>query len=538
MDSRKRKDERQRKDEAAEALARGKLDKAAKLYARLAVAYPRDPQLLIRLGEVERKRGRNEQAASAWLLAGRRFTNAGHALRAIAAYKLVLEVQPDHAEAGELLAALHADRLGQPNPLVTPGRGIPLDATPGPHAFPFVATPAGGTPGPAPFPAAFTPSPGTPGPAPFPAALTPSRGTPGPTAYATPGPASTPPRTTPGPAAAAGADAVPGASIGRIALVRRPAAAPPPSVPVHRFGPPEPEPAPELDARTLGDLLFDVEIEFDELDAPRDRPLPEIPLFSDLAPADFRRLIDRSRHVALRAGEFALREGERADAFYVVVRGGLEVVRDGDGNGPPVRLARLREGAFFGEMALLAGTPRTASVWAAEESELLEFPAGVLRDLVRQHPSVADALRKFYRQRLLANAMATAPIFRPLDAAGRAAIISRFRTRDMAPGEALVAQGQPTEGLFLVLHGSLDVVRTEASGERHLATLREGELFGEQSLLHGGDAGATCRARSRGVVLRLPREEFGPLLDAHPAVRSYVGQLDRERERRNRTGAA
>lgn len=532
MDARKRRLERKRKDEAADALARGKLDKAAQLYAQLAVQYPRDPQLLVRLGEVERKRGNVQAAAAAWLAAGRGFTRDGHVLRAIATCKLILEIQPEHREADELLAGLHAERLGQPNPLVTPGRGIPLDATPGPRAVP----PADPTPGPRGArvfagPQPLPPLAQTPGLHADPtfAARTPGPGaaaerTPGPRSVAVPGHASAPlhPTATSGDAGTA--------ALGRISLVRMPAASEP--VAVHRFPstPRAPDPA------SLGDLLFDVEIEFDAFDAPPARPLPRIPLFSDLAPDDFRRLLDHSRRVELAAGEFALREGEPADAFYVVVGGVLEVVRDGDGLGPPVRLAQLREGAFFGEMALLAGTPRTASVWALQESELLVFSAADLRNLVRRHPAVADALRRFYRQRLLANAMATAPIFRPLDPASRSALIARFRTREMASGESLITEGKPSDGLFLVLHGSLDVVRAEAGGERHLATLQEGDLFGEQSLLHGSAAGATCRARGRGMVLRLPREDFGPLLDAHPAVRSYVGQIDRERRRRNQAG--
>ncbi len=568
---------RKKKDEAADAFARGKLDKAAKLFAKLAAEHPRDPQLLVRLGEVERRRGNGPGAIAAWIAAGQRFTRDGHLLRAIAAYKLVLEVQPGHAEAEDLLAELHAERLGQPSPRHTPARGFPVGGTPGPAwAVPPMFTPGpawavqpAGTPGPAangsPGPAYAARPPGTPGPAravradgsigagqgaplyasPGPAHAVPAgtpgphrgvpTGTPGPGWGATPGPGFS---LSPGPAPTAAeaawlageGDAAP---IGRIPLTRVPAPQREPSVPIHHFQ------AGAAQAERLDELLFDVELDLDGLDAAPIHPrlqLPPIPLFADLAPEAFRGLIARSRHVRLQPGEYAVREGERAEAFFVVVRGQLEVVRDGAGLGAPVKLARIREGSFFGEMALLGGSARTASVWAVQDTELLEFSSAELRALLREHASVADALRRFYRQRLLANALATAPLFRALDMQSRAALLGRFRTREVAPGEPVIKEGTEAEGLFLVLHGTLDVVRSAGAGEQHLAVLREGELFGEQSLLHNSTAGATCRARSRGMVLRLPPEDFGALLDAHPAVRSYVANLDRDRQRRNRAG--
>ncbi|WP_373048476.1 cyclic nucleotide-binding domain-containing protein [Vulgatibacter sp.] len=435
---------RKRKDEAAAALAKGKFARAAALYVALAKENPRDPQLLVRLGEVQRKRGKDAESILAFLAAGRRFAADGLLLRAIAALKLVLEIAPGHEEAEALLAELHARRLGRPPPPPTPARGTPLPKPAGAPAS---------TPGP------YTPS---------------------------------------------------------------------QPVQVVRFSQP---PAPP-DVERLDEMLFQIDIvDARELDREATLPpaLPEIPLFADLAPAAFRKLIDRSRHQRLAPGEIAVRQGERGDAFYVVVDGSLEVVREMGAQ--HVRLAVLEDGAFFGEMALLTASARTASVVALRESEVLQFTSADLRQLVRDHTSVATALRRFYRQRLLANVLATSPIFRPFDRATGAELIRQFRTREVAAGETVVEEGVPVEGLFVVLHGTFDVVRRQDGAEKPLAILREGELFGEQSLLHGGQASASCRARSRGMVLRLPREAFSALLDRHPSIRETLGRLDLERQR-------
>ena len=73
-------------------------------------------------------------------------------------------------------------------------------------------------------------------------------------------------------------------------------------------------------------------------------------------------------------GEVVLREGDGGTSFYVVASGRLAVSKR-DERGEAVVLAQLGEGDFFGEMALLSGAPRAATVVAEEPCELLEFRA-------------------------------------------------------------------------------------------------------------------------------------------------------------------
>lgn len=503
-------DRRKRKDAAARAVTKGRFARAAELYAELVREDPADVQLLVRLGEVQRRLGLEAEALASFLEAGRRFSRDGLTLRAIAACKVALQLAPGHPEAEALLAELHARRLGSQ-------AGAPRSVqAPVPHPVRI------GRIEPARMAAASSSGAGAAAPA-RPAAVESPAGAPAAPAAPIDGAAARPPRPVSGAAGHPNAVPVPaqpeeGAAASKSVSARKPA-----PVPVHHFSAP---------SERFDELLFQVEIDVSELDEEAGHRLPEIPLFADLDPEAFQRLIDGSLHHHLSIGELAVREGERGDSLYVVVRGQLEVAREVDGR--LRRLARLREGAFFGEMALLTGTPRAASVRAIEESEILEFTAASLRQLVRSYPSVAKALRRFYRQRLLANALATSPLFAPFDRPTREGLIGRFRTRDVAPGEEVVREGEPVEGLFVVLHGSLDVTRTGPRGERiRLGELREGDVFGEQSLLHGGPAGATCTARSRGMVLRLPREVFGETLDRHPAIRDLLGRVDLDRQARN-----
>lgn len=444
-------DARKLKDEAVEAVAKGKLGLALDLYSRLVQAHPGDAQLLVRLGDVQRRLGTIPEAIDTYARAAEGFEKEGLLLRAIAVSKLILELLPEHGPTQARLEDLHARRLGQ-----VQGAG----------------------------------------------------------------------KAQPSPAAGAAAPAETRGSVPDTLQAQRPTG----GVPVQ-------------EAARLDDILLDVDVDIEGLDAPATPPwaekLPTIPLFSDLAQEAFLKLLEACRLRRLIPGEVAVQQGERGISFFVIVHGAMEVLHKDEATGEELRLATLQDGSFFGEMALLNGTPRTASVRALEETDLLEFTASTLRHLVQEHPSVANALRRFYRQRLLANVMATSPLFRPLAREARLHLIERFRSREVRPGEVLIAEGQPADGLFVLMSGKVEVSKQDADGGRRVVgEIREGEPFGEYSLLSGATASATCRMVSRGMVLRLPADEFRVWSESHPDVLALIEGVSGRRQRSNEAKSA
>jgi CRP-like cAMP-binding protein len=81
-----------------------------------------------------------------------------------------------------------------------------------------------------------------------------------------------------------------------------------------------------------------------------------------------------------------VREGERAQSLYIVARGALEVRRGAK------RIARVPEGSVFGEQAFFDGEPRSASVVATSDGELLELGADALEQLAARDPQLARAV--------------------------------------------------------------------------------------------------------------------------------------------------
>lgn len=261
---------------------------------------------------------------------------------------------------------------------------------------------------------------------------------------------------------------------------------------------------------------------------PESGELPKIPLFSDLPEEAFIALFERCPLRRTEPGDRIIEQGSQGTSFFVICSGKVRVVRtEGEASR---ELATLEEGSFFGEMALLSDAPRSASVEAAaEDTQLLEIPAIVLTDLSSRHPTVASALKKFCRQRLLANLMNTAALFRPFTKSERRDLVQKFRARDAVAGEVLIREGQPSDGLYVVLTGEVSV----SVGPRTVATLKEGQVFGEMSLLTRSPTSATVRTTRRTSYLRLPKEDFDHLIMSHPQILEQVAELTDERRRQN-----
>ena len=98
--------------------------------------------------------------------------------------------------------------------------------------------------------------------------------------------------------------------------------------------------------------------------------LGRVPLFQGLPRDDLERIADLVNPREVKAGEFLFREGDPGDKFYIVFDGAVEILKERP-LGDHERLAVKRSGEAFGEMSLLNDAPRSASVRAVEETQLL-----------------------------------------------------------------------------------------------------------------------------------------------------------------------
>src|SRR4029453_12315335 len=103
--------------------------------------------------------------------------------------------------------------------------------------------------------------------------------------------------------------------------------------------------------------------------------------------------------VHLGPGATIVRQGAPADKFFIIVDGECEVVREAAGQAPK-KLASLKAGQFFGEMAILRESSRTATVRAIVATTLLTMDRNAFRGLVAQSLAATQDFDRLIRQRL------------------------------------------------------------------------------------------------------------------------------------------
>jgi CRP-like cAMP-binding protein len=254
-----------------------------------------------------------------------------------------------------------------------------------------------------------------------------------------------------------------------------------------------------------------------------------LPFFSELPREVFGPVVRALRLRRLADGELVIREGEPGVAFYLVATGQVRVFATQGGR--QVERGRLHEGALFGEMSLLTQQPRTASVQVVDEADILELARESMAAITAEVPSLAVALDKFARERLLKNLLATSPLFRPFNHQQQLDLIRRFDGHEVAAGTVVIREGDAGQGLFVVLAGEVEVSKHQADGgELSLARLRAGDVFGEMSLLTQQPTTATVTAARPSTILFLARDYFQRLVEALPAIRHYFEGLAQRRD--------
>jgi hypothetical protein len=171
-----------------------------------------------------------------------------------------------------------------------------------------------------------------------------------------------------------------------------------------------PDENPMTDAAFADELLSILEGAFPSADVPRPTPAggPETapgrqivvsPLFKDFSVDEMVAVIQGLKLLTFEPGDMVITQGDAGSSLYMLASGSVKAfVRNAAGQ--QVQVGELTEGAFFGEMSILTGKPRSATIIAATRCELLELDRPTLDSIVAAHPHVMKVLEEFCAQRL------------------------------------------------------------------------------------------------------------------------------------------
>lgn len=128
------------------------------------------------------------------------------------------------------------------------------------------------------------------------------------------------------------------------------------------------------------------------------KDLLSIHLFEGLNGDECVQLYEIARYHPLGQNVIVLKEGDTGDSFFAIIKGGIHVTKVIDGANRT--LARLSGGDVFGEMALLEGCPRFATVITLEETDLLEFNRKDLDRVFEKFPNIGRHVYRNLSRRL------------------------------------------------------------------------------------------------------------------------------------------
>jgi len=123
--------------------------------------------------------------------------------------------------------------------------------------------------------------------------------------------------------------------------------------------------------------------------------LRDLPLFSGVSARHIRKIAALTRGVRFGTGTTILKAGEPGDDFYVILEGGASILRQG--GLPPIAIG---PGAYFGEMSLLDGGERSATVIADSDVVCLRLSRAPFLKMIKSEPEIAIALLRELTRRI------------------------------------------------------------------------------------------------------------------------------------------
>jgi len=240
-------------------------------------------------------------------------------------------------------------------------------------------------------------------------------------------------------------------------------------------------------------------------------------------------------YINLEKGELLFKQGDPGDSVYVLVRGRVCItVENPDGSVTPID--KLSSGIHLGEMAILTGGVRSATVRALENVQLIRLSKKGFELLLERYP---DLFTQFYRtiiprfQRTqLANILAR--LFGEVDTGTIHELQEKFEWIHLKGGSILFEQGEPADAMYIVVNGKL---KASIHDKRGVVTrsgeICAGESVGEFALLTGEARSATVSAIRDSDIVRLSHSTFNDLLETYPQLMKTIMRITIKRYKRS-----
>ena len=257
--------------------------------------------------------------------------------------------------------------------------------------------------------------------------------------------------------------------------------------------------------------------------------LKQVPLLSRLSISELRGIQTNSTLRHLDDNEPVITAGNIDRSLFVILQGTVKIFGKNK-NMQTTHLATLERGNSFGEFALFGKADPRLSVIADQQCTLLEIPRDIILKIAKTRPQVTQTLKDMFRRRILDTAIARVPLFSQLAPHDRQEIITRFKVVRAKQGAVVIREGEPGDSMYFILFGKVGVYTSllqDDNGELKeeqllLATLKDGDFFGEQALVTSEPRSATVNTLSDVSLLKLRKEDLDSVIEQHPWIESAL----------------
>lgn len=223
-------------------------------------------------------------------------------------------------------------------------------------------------------------------------------------------------------------------------------------------------------------------------------------LFAHLDDGERSDIFDAMFSINRHAGEIIIQQGDEGDNFYVIDQGEVDIYVNNE------FMITIGEAGSFGELALIYGTPRAATVKAKSDVKLW----GIDRDSYRRI-LMGSTIRK---RKMYEEFLSKVPILESLDKWERLTVADALEAVQFEDGQEIVRQGDPGDDFFIITEGSASVLQKRAENEEpvEVGKLGPSDYFGEIALLLDRPRAATVVARGVLKCVKMDRSRFERVL--------------------------
>src|SRR5213083_1672827 len=226
-----------------------------------------------------------------------------------------------------------------------------------------------------------------------------------------------------------------------------------------------------------------------------------------------RPLLQEERHDF---GDLIVKQGDPASAFYILISGRARVVKSGANNGEEIVLGTLRPGDSFGEAALSEGGTRSATVRCSTSVEVLRLDRAEFLALTETAPEFKEYMQVTRRAHTLQSFLYEFSNFGRLPAPALRGMIERLDPVAFKKGDLIIRQGDAAGPMFILEKGRARAFLANNGSEHNLAFYRDGDFFGELSILNGAPRAASIEAYSDCDLLALDPDAVRSLRQSYP----------------------